>query len=756
MAKQSPTSIELLKKVQPGLLWYPVEGPFTTDFLQKKSSPTGPTFADLTTGPESVLHIAQRILGRCHPPEEPAASRTGLVVGYVQSGKTLSFETVIALARDNGYGLVILLAGTKNILLDQSEDRLIQDLGIDDSDGGWFHQANPTKAKKSDIESKLTSWCLKPKTKRAVLITVLKHSTHLQNLAQLLQKLPLDNVPALVIDDESDQAGLNTKANAALNNKAGANRASETYLSILAVRKSLPHHSYLQYTATPQANLLLAQTDVLNPEFAELVQPGAAYTGGKAFFQDNNGLVEVIPAAEVPTKQNAVKSVPKSLVDAFKTFLLVAAQHAGTRESVPKGKDRNRSMMVHPAIMTASHKAYKQWIETTQKSLFATVRAMLKADPKGAERLFQSQYDSLKCTFPAIKSLADLVSELPDVFDEFKVVEINGTKEAEQKVQWKATRYWVMVGAAKLDRGYTVEGLCVTYMPRPLGASAAADNLQQRARFFGYKRDYLGLCRVYVQEDVRDAFTEYVEHEEFIRDALNKHRGKPLADWRRDFILTDLVRPTRPNVVGRNIKRVPADGWMVPRALHCNPEAVRANQGRASAAISAWKTKYAPVHQAGQLVHFSKRGLQSTIETIESVPLVSVLKDLLLDFEVRDLQDAANHSATLITLGVALASDAGALVDVYLMHETYRSRVAERGFKKSDIGAPINQYFSNSEGSANDKDHMSPGRISLQLRVLNVGTVARGKKDQADVKDVPWFAIHIPSELRKSLIVEQK
>ena len=135
---------------------------------------------------------------------------------------------------------------------------MIRDLGIDDGDGGWFHENNPTIARKGHLGDRLASWRDNPTRKRAVLITVLKHSGHLANLAALLQKLPLAGVPALVIDDESDQAGLNTRAAAVRRSRAGTNTASQTYSSILQVRNALPHHSYLQYTATPQANLLLA------------------------------------------------------------------------------------------------------------------------------------------------------------------------------------------------------------------------------------------------------------------------------------------------------------------------------------------------------------------------------------------------------------------------------------------------------------------------------------------------------------------
>lgn len=747
------TPITLLKQVQPGLLWYPAEGRFTTNFLRQKSSEAdGPTYKDLTEGKESVLHIAQRILGRCHPPSEPASKRTGLVVGYVQSGKTMSFETVIALARDNGYGLVILLAGTKNILLDQSEDRLIKDLGIDDGDGGWSHQANPTTAQKSEIESKLSSW--RSKNKRAVLVTVLKHVKHLNNLAQLLNKLTLTEIPALIIDDESDQAGLNTRAEAVRKNKAGNNNASQTYAAILALRSALPHHSYLQYTATPQANLLLAQTDLLNPEFAELVHPGTAYTGGKAFFQTSKALIKVIPPTQVPTVQNDLKTAPKSLLEAFRTFLLVAAHHSISRINQPRGRDRNRTMMVHPAVLTSSHTAYKTWLETAQKSLFGTVKRMLETDSKSAQAIFQSEFNSLKTTFPDIKPLSDLVVAMEDdVFDDFKIVEINGTKQAEKKVKWKDTKYWVIVGAAKLDRGYTVEGLCVTYMPRPLGTSAAADNLQQRARFFGYKKDYLGLCRVYLQNDVKVAFEEYVEHEEFIRDALKIHQGKPLSDWRRDFILDELLKPTRPNVIGLNIRRIPADGWMWPGALHTNSSAVTENRVLVDSVLGLWRQQFGPLRDSSNLDHFRRNGLKSNVQVIENVPLKSLISDLLLHFKVKDHRDAEEHSAALIAMGTALALNPSLLVDIYLMNKTYRSRENGRGFLAQDVRAPIKQYFSNSAGTANDKDHMTPRRVSLQLRRLDVGSHV-GDGSKADVRDVPWFALHIPKELRKSLQVE--
>jgi hypothetical protein len=752
------TSIKVLSTIKPPLRWVPEQREFTRSFLESKSrDPNGPSYEDLTEGPESVLQEAQRILGRCLPPTENGDAETGLVVGYVQSGKTLSFETVIALARDNGYGVVIVLAGTKNNLLDQSEERLKKDFGIDDGDDHWYHLHNPTSANRSQIETKVAAWRRKP-TKKALLITVLKHGGWLEKLATVLKSVNLVDVPSLIIDDESDQASLNTKAARIKAGLAAITDISTTYKSILKLRAVLPHHSYLQYTATPQAMLLLAQTDFLNPNFAELVTPGDAYTGGIAFFKGAPGIIVEIPPAQVPTPARPLTSPPKTLLEAFRSFLLVAAHHSLTRQRGPKPKDRNRSMMVHPAVATTSHKQYKAWLDRARKTLKATVENLHATNPSAAEALFKSEYDALVKTFPDIRPLAELVAELVDeVFDELDIVEINGTKDAEEKVNWKATRYWILVGGAKLDRGYTVEGLCTTYMPRPLGTSPAADTLQQRARFFGYKAAYLGLCRVYVQSTVKAAFTEYIEHEEFVRDALASNRGKPLSDWRRDFVLTELLKPTRTNVVGLGTRRIPVNGWLVPAAMQNDDDAVDANRKLLAAVVPKWTRAYgSPVNAANVLTGITS----SPHDVIEGVPLRAVLEDFLLDVRVRDALDAEKHSAMLIALGLMLAADNSLRVDVFLMQRlqpgaAYRTRVEGHGLKATHRYAPINNYFSQSAGTVNDSKHCFQDRISLQLRRFDLGTTLRGQST-ADIKDVTWFALHVPSKLHKALLIEAR
>ena len=117
--------------------WNPVEGAECYDLLVSQDAAIR----------DSVRDSSVEILSRCSPPahDKPAEGRAGLVVGYVQSGKTLSFTAVAALARDNGYAIVVLIAGTSDLLLQQSRERLTDDLrrAAGDAYERWQHLPSP-------------------------------------------------------------------------------------------------------------------------------------------------------------------------------------------------------------------------------------------------------------------------------------------------------------------------------------------------------------------------------------------------------------------------------------------------------------------------------------------------------------------------------------------------------------------------------------------------------------------------------------
>ncbi|SNB66912.1 hypothetical protein SAMN07250955_105215 [Arboricoccus pini] len=266
----------------------------------------------------ALLQSAGEILGSGMDPKKVPDKAAGLVVGYVQSGKTLSFTTVIGLARDNGFPIVILVAGNKDNLLTQSHQRLHNDLDVDGGEGlsAWIMEKNP-KAQDGQYEQLLrqtiANWrdtTRDPDEKPTLLLTVLKQNQRLSVLTTLLRKLDLKGVPALVID-EADQASLNTKVN--------QNNESTTYTRLRELRDALPCHTFLQYTATPQAPLLINIADILSPDFIHVLEPGTGCVGGEEFFKADSPYVKTIPVADIPPK-NAPMPIepPDSLLMAMR------------------------------------------------------------------------------------------------------------------------------------------------------------------------------------------------------------------------------------------------------------------------------------------------------------------------------------------------------------------------------------------------------------------------------------------------------
>lgn len=178
-----PEHIEILTNT--GGNWQPVVGGETIDLLDHLSVP------DDTKA--TIRDEAAQVLSRGVPPENDAGQDTGLVVGYVQSGKTMSFTTVAALAKDNGYAMVIIIAGTTLSLTGQSQSRLRTDLRIDSrQDRSWrlLHNPNVSRQDQDRINTTLADWrdpAVPPEQRQTVLITVMKNHQHLRHLINVLR-----------------------------------------------------------------------------------------------------------------------------------------------------------------------------------------------------------------------------------------------------------------------------------------------------------------------------------------------------------------------------------------------------------------------------------------------------------------------------------------------------------------------------------------------------------------------------------------
>lgn len=548
--------VEVVHDDPDGAIWEPAIGPVALKLRDYFVSSNRDWTVD---GADRVVSEACTVLSQCSPPNGHAPRRCGLVCGYVQSGKTASMTAVSALAKDNGYRVIILIAGTTTILVNQNRDRMETHLREAAPEWTWLMLTNPRAPNDQPaVEALLEEWrseVYDESDRRTLFVSVMKHHTHLQNLADLLGRVDLSDVPAIIFDDEADQASLNTRPSDPT--------ASSTYRTIDAIRQVLPRHTYLQYTATPQAPLLITRIDSLSADFAELLSEGTGYVGGRDFFSGQSPYVEPIPPSEVFQDGQLPTVPPASLMRAMQTFLVgVAAGRLGTVGG-------HRSMLVHPSKATATHRRYYDWTNSLKSHWHRVLLEGFDADKADLLEDFKRAYDDLARTCPGIPPFDRVRAKLPVAINQTAVTLVNSVDGSE--VPWDNGYSHILVGGEKLSRGYTIKGLTVTYMPRSPGGWTA-DTIQQRARFFGYHSKYLGYCRIYLHRGVRSAYVAYVSHEEDMRARLAEQRGRPLQEWRRLFYLDRRLAPTRRNVLSSPYLRPQfADGWFAPRAPQVSP-----------------------------------------------------------------------------------------------------------------------------------------------------------------------------------------
>lgn len=507
---------------------------------------------------ENLKNEAVKILSHCISPGV-AGGDTGIAIGYVQSGKTMSFTTLTALAYDNGYKVIIYLAGVKNNLLSQTNQRLKKDL-LTNSDNYQIYKVydNP-KVENGDIRN--ISRNLQLKKAPAILITVLKNSIYINELSEIFSssevKQVLGSKGVLIIDDEADQASLNTAARK--NSKAQDwedDEYSSTYANILKLRGVLENHTYIQYTATPQGPLLINIMDLLSPNFHVILTPGKAYTGGKTFFIDNPSIIKVIPASEVyHGKQNPLTDCPQSLMDALQVYLITVAIVVNIEK-----KEKLLSMMVHADKEIDASKKFKVWVSNLIEN-WETILGLPDSDPMKKELIqefYKSYLEATKQLHDA-PSFNEVVDEIFEVILDTKIhLTISEKRGGVKYVDWNNATSHILIGADMLNRGFTVEGLVVTYMPRNTIGKSNADTVQQRARFFGYKLNYLRNCRVYLPQSSIDEFVYYVEHEEIMRENL---KTQTLEEYAQTVVLDNSMNPTRNNILSVEIIKNKMEGW---------------------------------------------------------------------------------------------------------------------------------------------------------------------------------------------------
>jgi hypothetical protein len=275
-----------------------------------------------------------------------------------------------------------------------------------------------------------------------------------------------------------------------------------------------------------------------------------------------------------------------------------------------------------------------------------------------------------------------------------------------------------------------------------------ADTLQQRARFFGYAgaRGYFGLCRVYLEQAMRDAYEDYVEHEELMRRELRRiaERGESLRSWRRRFILDPTLNPCRRSVISDPyIRGSMGGGWTRQIGTIVDPDARAANKQLLQRFLSELNMEDDET--------YAGRTVAQQHEVDRNVPLQKLV-DMLVEYRLEDPRDTASFTGLLITLAEGLRQDPNATAAVYRMRPT-----APMGARKVKNGSgEIDQFQQGRTATARggqsypgDAFFAASDKVSLQIHEYDLTLDGR-----PFASAVPLITVNVPAPLAAAWLVQ--
>ncbi|GAA1979989.1 Z1 domain-containing protein [Terrabacter lapilli] len=453
--------------------------------------------------------------------------KKGLVLGYVQSGKTANYAAVAAKAADAGYRLCIVMSGLHNNLRRQTQVRLNRDLGV----SNWAALTTDDR----DFGEVLHGQALLQNPQMRTLAVVKKNPVRLQRLRDWLKNIDPTvraQAPILLLDDEADQATPNSLA--------ARQELSRINALIREIWSEIPTGSYVGYTATPFANIFMDPNDELElypSDFILDLPRSPEYFGAERIFgrqtvadaadpEPGLDMIRSIPLDEAETlrpphsaekRQSYDPPLTDSLVDAVVWFLIATSIRR------LRGDNGHSSMLVHTTSYVAPHFALASKIEGY---LFQLRRAFNEGDLSEFEASFLREVHRVTGVneHPA-PAWDEVAAVLVDVLEEVRVVVDNGRStdrldygrrtESGQAIHETV----IAVGGGTLSRGLTLEGLCVSYFTR---TTNTYDTLLQMGRWFGYRPGYEDLPRIWMTDELNADFAFLATVEEELRVEIRR------------------------------------------------------------------------------------------------------------------------------------------------------------------------------------------------------------------------------------------
>ncbi len=601
-----------------------------------------------------------------NPAQTDHWKRRGLVVGDVQSGKTATYTALTCKAGDAGYRLIILLTGTLENLRRQTQERLDEGfVGLDSS--GELTTVRTIRASRAIgvglIDGTKAAGVFTSRLRDfnkellnalgfrldafqiPVLVVMKKNKSILQNLERWLADFNAGQdgkiaAPVLVIDDEADNASVNTRKED--DDPAEINRRIRSLL------ERFTHSSYVGFTATPFANVFIDPdtsdemlgSDLFPRDFIYALEPPSNYFGPQAIFGDEprRDVIRSIEDADTifPPRHKSflqVNALPESLLYAARVFLLTT-----TLRDLRGEGPTHRSMLVNVSHYTNVQEQVVGILHTWLTQVQQDVRNYSQLD--SSEALRNQSLADLKTTwaieFPDSGFTWEQVqAKLVDGILPVSLKAVNqrtGAASLDFSQHKESGLRVIVVGGNSLSRGLTLEGLSTSYFYR---STQMYDSLLQMGRWFGYRDGYEDICRVWLTDEAAHWYAHITSATDELRQELRRmreERRQPI-----DFGLKVRAHPGSLIVTAQNkmrrstqIERVVSVSGESLETTHLktNENVIRANR----IAIEAF------INQVGLAgIHLGTSGLGNPLWSGVPKQLVA---DLLRTFAV----DSANIS----------------------------------------------------------------------------------------------------------------
>lgn len=496
----------------------------------------------------AIDRTTDAIMHRISSPKTGHFDTKGLVLGYVQSGKTTNFMSLAAKAVDRGYKLIVVLSGMTEILRSQTQARIDETLVAGDFKWHQLTTMDSDFAEANTAGSLFSNFANSPGG--AMIAVIKKNPARLRRLRDWLLDagtIAMKHAPMIVIDDEADQASIDV-------GKDAVSTINRLLKNILGHPKS----AYVAYSATPFANMLIDPNDEENLYPRDFIVPmpkpegyfGAEDLFGVASDPDSVGLdvVRRVPPEDIDAvrpvnraafKNGWVASVPPSLRDSVLWFLV-----ATSARRMRAGRAQHSSMLVHTSMLSEVHFELKDALAEGLSKLRSQITSdsfagsALDAELMGlwdkeSRRVDPLGYGHLPMAWEdARKAMSGVIADARLVVDNYR---------SDDRLIYEPgdPATVIVIGGNTLSRGLTLEGLVSSYFVR---SASAYDTLLQMGRWFGYRRGYEDLCRMWMPKSQSTWFRDLSLVEAEVREQIDRYAAESLSP--RDLGVRIRLHPT--------------------------------------------------------------------------------------------------------------------------------------------------------------------------------------------------------------------